>query len=638
MQIEKVASGSQEKKIFYLKLILITQLSLIVVSTAGYFFFRSFNNIITKISLFILFIFSVFVIGRVLNGYFQSPVTKEKIELKKNQRKLKQRIEKTQRSIADSIKLREKISETEEREVKSRERLYSTAIESLERKKVQFSVNKKNEEASELGRIQKSHIVNGLKNSRLVDAKIRGIGPALKKRLNEHGIYSAYDISTTTIQNISGFGQAKMQQLLNWRVTVEGLLNRTKPTILPVDISKRINNYYAIQTQQIDSEVTIEGKNLLIDLRQIKQTTEQKHKHNDVDEELYNQELERLIKAKSEVDDESLSFTNITLFNYIKNFFAEIKPDSIKSSRVASAFPVMLAVLILSECFLGFNTTKSVVISLIPTSTPTFTPTATSTSTWTPTITSTATATATPTKTATPTAVPTRTLTPTPTETKTLTITLQTINYGDCIPNATKREVGVVKSITDGDTIVVEIDGVEYTVRYIGVDSPEPSSGDLGVRASTQNKYLVLGKTVTLIMDKSEVDRYGRLLRYVIVGNTFVNEYMVRVGMAKAISYPPDTACNKTFKEAQKVAEEGYLGIWAATFIDSGSRGGNIYPTATKASGGGSLCNCSRNYNCSDFSSHSEAQACFNYCGGSSAYNWSGLDRDRDGIACESLP
>lgn len=47
---------------------------------------------------------------------------------------------------------------------------------------------------------------------------------------------------------------------------------------------------------------------------------------------------------------------------------------------------------------------------------------------------------------------------------------------------------------------------------------------------------------------------------------------------------------------------------------------------------------CSSNvYNCSDFSIHSEAQAVFDACGGV-GNDVHGLDRDKDGIACESLP
>jgi len=42
--------------------------------------------------------------------------------------------------------------------------------------------------------------------------------------------------------------------------------------------------------------------------------------------------------------------------------------------------------------------------------------------------------------------------------------------------------------------------------------------------------------------------------------------------------------------------------------------------------------------NCSDFPTHAEAQRIFEKHGGSPSYNWSGLDGDHDGLACESLP
>jgi basic membrane protein A len=49
-------------------------------------------------------------------------------------------------------------------------------------------------------------------------------------------------------------------------------------------------------------------------------------------------------------------------------------------------------------------------------------------------------------------------------------------------------------------------------------------------------------------------------------------------------------------------------------------------------------CDCTLDHNCDDFSSHNEAQYCFEYCGGSKDNNWSRLDNDGDGIACERLP
>jgi hypothetical protein len=49
------------------------------------------------------------------------------------------------------------------------------------------------------------------------------------------------------------------------------------------------------------------------------------------------------------------------------------------------------------------------------------------------------------------------------------------------------------------------------------------------------------------------------------------------------------------------------------------------------------VCDCSIDYDCEDFQTRAEAQDCFNSCGGSPTNNWSLLDRDSDGIACEWL-
>lgn len=267
---------------------------------------------------------------------------------------------------------------------------------------------------------------------------------------------------------------------------------------------------------------------------------------------------------------------------------------------------------------------------------PTLAPTGTSAQTPTPTLepTVTLTTTPTPTKVSTPTRTstssPTITVTRTPTNTITSTATLQLIINGDCIPLNTKREIGMVKSITDGDTIVVEIEGVDYFVRYIGIDAPEPPDGELGISSSNANTDLVLGKEVTLIRDVTDVDPFDRLPRYVLVESTFVNEYLVRIGMASASSYSPDASCDDMLREAQGEAEYNQSGMWSPIYFDPGSR--EVSPTSV------SLCNCSVDYDCSDFSTHLAAQACFGSCGGSKSNNWSGLDRDRNGIACESLP
>lgn len=121
----------------------------------------------------------------------------------------------------------------------------------------------------------------------------------------------------------------------------------------------------------------------------------------------------------------------------------------------------------------------------------------------------------------------------------------------DCIPVNNEIETGLVTSIIDGDTIYVIIDGQEYSVRYVGIDAPEMDSGDpLAEQARLKNAEMVDGKTVSLVRDVSETDVYGRLLRYVLVGDVFVNYELVREGLAVPKEYPPDTACHQTLESA----------------------------------------------------------------------------------------
>jgi endonuclease YncB( thermonuclease family) len=286
-----------------------------------------------------------------------------------------------------------------------------------------------------------------------------------------------------------------------------------------------------------------------------------------------------------------------------------------------------------------FTPTSTSTATFTPTFTRTYTPTITLTSTITntPTITLTPTITITPTITLTPTRTntPTRTYTPTrtntPTKTPTPTVTIKAT--GDsCIPQGTKREVAYVTRVIDGDTIEVNIDGKIFKVRYIGIDAPEftPNKKYYGAEAAYKNRSLVEGRVVALVKDVSETDRFESLLRYVLVGNIFVNDELVRQGFAWASNYPPDVACKNAFAALQKTAAQSDIGFWAPTSTPK--------PTlAPQTSGGGTGgCDCSRDYNCSDFATHNQAQACFVQCGGSPSYNWSRLDRDGNGLACES--
>lgn len=134
-----------------------------------------------------------------------------------------------------------------------------------------------------------------------------------------------------------------------------------------------------------------------------------------------------------------------------------------------------------------------------------------------------------------------------------------------CLPTNTIREQGKVVKVVDGDTVEVEINGSLFNVRYIGIDTPESTIRIeyFGEEAAARNQALVDGREVTLIKDVSETDRYGRLLRYVLVGEIFINFELVRGGYANALRYPPDVACAEVFHMAEYKAREEGLGLWA---------------------------------------------------------------------------
>jgi len=130
-----------------------------------------------------------------------------------------------------------------------------------------------------------------------------------------------------------------------------------------------------------------------------------------------------------------------------------------------------------------------------------------------------------------------------------------------------------VVRVVDGDTIIVEIDGRQERLRYIGVDTPESVQPNtpvecFGREASAENARLVEGKRVELERDVSDRDRFDRLLRYVYVvengQRVFVNEALVANGFAYASTFPPDVKFEDDLRAAQREARDAKRGLWGA--------------------------------------------------------------------------
>lgn len=166
--------------------------------------------------------------------------------------------------------------------------------------------------------------------------------------------------------------------------------------------------------------------------------------------------------------------------------------------------------------------------------------------------------------------VPSATVTPTasatPSRTPEPTPTLPAGELFECLPEEGVRTSGIVAGVIDGDTILVQVRFQQFTVRYIGIDTPETSLEPpefMAVEARARNRELVSGERVTLIGDpeEGETDIYNRLLRYVVVDDVFVNAVLVREGLARY--YPGENGCGALFFEAEQQARSENIGIWS---------------------------------------------------------------------------
>lgn len=140
-------------------------------------------------------------------------------------------------------------------------------------------------------------------------------------------------------------------------------------------------------------------------------------------------------------------------------------------------------------------------------------------------------------------------------------------------------EAKVIK-VVDGDTISVNLNGVQHKLRMIGVDTPETVHPNkpvefFGKEASNFTKESLESKTVYLQKDVSDTDKYGRLFRYVWltrptsnkptddeIKDNMYNAILIKKGYGKASTYQPDSMYSKLFAKLQSDARDQYIGLW----------------------------------------------------------------------------
>lgn len=132
-----------------------------------------------------------------------------------------------------------------------------------------------------------------------------------------------------------------------------------------------------------------------------------------------------------------------------------------------------------------------------------------------------------------------------------------------------------VVSFSDGDTITVDMNGVEEEIRFIGVDTPEVHDPRVSVQcfgrvASEYTKSLIGSNNVRLEADAANTnrDRYNRLLRYVYLPDgRLVNAEIIKQGYGFAYTLFPFSKADE-FRGYEKNAREQDLGLWGSCQIN----------------------------------------------------------------------
>jgi len=214
-------------------------------------------------------------------------------------------------------------------------------------------------------------------------------------------------------------------------------------------------------------------------------------------------------------------------------------------------------------------------------------------------------------------------------------------------------QTATVTRVIDGDTVAIEYaNGTEDTVRLLGVDTPETTLSRVsaeefagisdttagrdhlfnwGERATDLAEDELEGEQVEIVVD-AESDRrgyFGRLLAYIYVDGENFNERLLADGYARM--YDSQFSMRSEFREIEQQAREDRVGLWdydgpasePESETDTSTTDDDVPPPPADS-----------DYDCSTFDTQEQAQTVYDR----DTSDPHRLDRDDDGVPCESLP
>ncbi len=120
-----------------------------------------------------------------------------------------------------------------------------------------------------------------------------------------------------------------------------------------------------------------------------------------------------------------------------------------------------------------------------------------------------------------------------------------------------KSDIGTVKSVTDNNTVIVNIDNKNLEINLIGVDFSRSNADVVNTLRSDLE-----GKEVKLAFDKMKV-KDMKLYGYIYIGETLYNASILEKGQAIVKIESTNTSLIDTLISAQTKAKLNKTGIWA---------------------------------------------------------------------------
>ena len=139
-------------------------------------------------------------------------------------------------------------------------------------------------------------------------------------------------------------------------------------------------------------------------------------------------------------------------------------------------------------------------------------------------------------------------------------------------PQATQSEQAKIIDVVDGDTVKAKTANGTYTVRLIGVDTPETKDPRkrvqcYGQQASSYTESVLSNANVTLQPDPTQqnYDKYNRLLRYIFLADgTLFNQQLIANGYAYEYTYQNNAhKYQAEFRQAMQQAQQQQKGLWS---------------------------------------------------------------------------